>query len=94
MVAFLKSKGFEVYGVDISENYIPTNRAYFLQKYGNESILSVIGDSSKTPFEDGYFDIVLSDQVLEHVENLEHVAKEVSRLLKPGGISLHILPPR
>lgn len=94
LVAFLRSKDFDAYGVDISEKYISATRAYFSQNYGNENVLSVVGDRSRTLFDDGYFDIILSDQVLEHVEHLEHVANEVSRLLKPGGVALHILPPR
>lgn len=42
------------------------------------------------PFEDGTFDAVVSDQVLEHVEGDPFVAaKETIRVLKPGGIALH-----
>ncbi len=94
LVAFIKSMGFDAYGVDISEKYVSASRAYFSRNYQNENVLSVIGDDSRTSFDDGYFDIILSDQVLEHVEHLAHVAREVSRLLKPGGVALLILPPR
>ena len=94
LVAFLRSKGFDAYGVDISEKYVSASRAYFSRNYQNENVLSVIGDDSRTSFDDGYFDIILSDQVLEHVEHLAHVAREVSRLLKTGGVALLILPPR
>lgn len=43
-----------------------------------------------TAFNDGEFDYVLSDQVLEHVEgNPQLVFDETLRLLKPGGIAVH-----
>lgn len=41
-------------------------------------------------FDEGTFDFVISDQVLEHVEgNPQDVFDESLRLLKPGGIAVH-----
>jgi SAM-dependent methyltransferase len=40
------------------------------------------------PIEDNEFDIVVSSQVLEHVENVPQYLKEVKRVLKPQGILL------
>ncbi len=40
----------------------------------------------KLPFSDGEFDIVLSSQVLEHVENTELYLNECFRVLKKGGL--------
>jgi SAM-dependent methyltransferase len=42
-------------------------------------------DGKRIPFEDGYFDSVLSSEVLEHVFNLTDVLKEIHRVLAPGG---------
>jgi len=42
------------------------------------------------PFQDGEFDAVVSDQVLEHVEGEPQLAmNELFRVLKPNGIALH-----
>ena len=42
------------------------------------------------PFQDGRFDFVVSDQVLEHVEGSPQKAiDETCRVLKPGGIAVH-----
>lgn len=42
------------------------------------------------PFKDNEFDVVVSDQVLEHVRgNPQQAVDEVFRILKPEGISLH-----
>jgi SAM-dependent methyltransferase len=42
------------------------------------------------PFAEESFDVVVSDQVLEHVEgNPQQAVDETRRVLKPGGVSLH-----
>lgn len=42
------------------------------------------------PFDEGSFDFVVSDQVLEHVEgNPEQAIDECHRLLRPGGLAVH-----
>ncbi len=46
------------------------------------------------PFADSLFDFVFSDQVLEHVQDHALAFAELARVLKPGGISLHIFPAR
>jgi len=38
------------------------------------------------------FDYVVSFQVLEHVQSVEHIFNECIRILKPGGIMYHICP--
>jgi SAM-dependent methyltransferase len=44
-----------------------------------------VGDVSALPFEANSYDIVLSTQVLEHVQDPEKVCAEMARVLKPGG---------
>ena len=44
------------------------------------------------PFEDGTFDIVVSDNVWEHVAKPEEFLEEVWRVLKPGGLYLAKTP--
>ena len=46
----------------------------------------------KIPFEDNYFDIVVNNQVIEHVEDLDLVLSEIMRVLKPGGRVLSMFP--
>jgi ubiquinone/menaquinone biosynthesis C-methylase UbiE len=37
------------------------------------------------PFEDGYFDAVISVNAIDHVDNFEKTALEIKRILRPGG---------
>ncbi len=49
-------------------------------------------DGLNIPKEDQSFDIVVSYQVIEHVEDIEQTLKECSRVLKPGGMMYHTMP--
>jgi SAM-dependent methyltransferase len=51
-----------------------------------------VGFGEKIPYDDESFDLVFSSNVLEHLEKPEEVFKEVSRVLKPGGIFLAKTP--
>jgi len=44
------------------------------------------------PYDDDSFDVVFSDNVLEHLEEPERVFQEINRVLKPGGVFLFKTP--
>jgi SAM-dependent methyltransferase len=52
----------------------------------------VLGDSERLPFKDESFDGVLSLAVLERVKNPIASAREIFRVLKPGGKVLAVVP--
>ncbi len=45
-------------------------------------------------FDDGFFDVVISNQVFEHVRNPQLAVSEIARVLKPGGTFLALFPDR
>lgn len=51
-----------------------------------ERLTYVKGDAEKMPFEDNFFDAVISVNAIDHVDNFSAAAKEASRVLRPEGI--------
>ena len=57
--------------------------------------LSLISSSERIwPYADETFDLIVSNQVCEHVEDLDLFFSEVGRTLRTGGISVHVFPLR
>ncbi len=72
----------EVHGVDISEESL-----YIAKKYDQSGKVQYQkADAYQLPFLDQQFDVVTAMDFLEHVDNPEQVVKEISRVLKPGGL--------
>ncbi|MCB1895500.1 MAG: class I SAM-dependent methyltransferase [Zoogloeaceae bacterium] len=49
-------------------------------------------DGHRIPFADDCFDVVFSSNVLEHVAHLDAFEHELHRVLRPGGLAIHVLP--
>ena len=48
----------------------------------------------RLPFEDASFDFVYSTTVMEHVLDPGRALGEIARVLRPGGLSIHVFPAR
>jgi SAM-dependent methyltransferase len=46
----------------------------------------------RLPFDDNTFDLIISDQVFEHVQDQVTAFRELYRVTKPGGYQFHIIP--
>ena len=66
-------------GIDIEESVLPdAERSGVYKKV-------LIYDGKKLPFKNGTFSTVISNCVMEHVDNLSRVLKEINRVTKRGG---------
>lgn len=52
------------------------------------------GVGEHIPWEDGSFDVVVADNVLEHLDHPAEVFREVARVMRPGGLFLAKTPNR
>ena len=73
-----------VMGIDVDE-------AVLANPYLDEAYLIT---GSTFPFEDNTFDVIVSDNVMEHVERPHDVMIEICRVLKPGGHFIFKTPNR
>lgn len=49
---------------------------------------------NRVPFGDGSFDLIVNNQVMEHVEDIDSALMEMRRVLKPGGMVLSVFPDK
>jgi ubiquinone/menaquinone biosynthesis C-methylase UbiE len=54
---------------------------------------SAVADAASMPFRDNSFDVVVSINVFEHVEDIYHTMAECKRVLRPGGLMFLHFPP-
>lgn len=94
-VAWLCGQGWDAHGIDICADYIERGRDYLRNALRTDpERLRLINDDFSYPFPAGSFDVVVSDQVIEHVEDLDPFAAEVARVSAPHAVGMHIFPAR
>lgn len=79
LTEWLLMSGAEVYAADISGNMIKKIEGKF------SKIKAFVCDIKEMPFEDNFFDLVISAFVIVHLKTLPEAFDEVYRVLKPGG---------
>jgi len=85
-VLYMAKLGFEVYGIDISEEGIKAAKSLL---YNNNlyAELTVGSIYERLPYEDNFFDGIVCIRSLNHgtIEDIRKLIKEMGRVLKPRG---------
>lgn len=82
----------EFYGLDVNQDSIDTANLYVQRHKAYANCSFVQGYAEKMPFEDGFFDAVVSHDTLEHVRSLKDTLRECRRVLRDGGIAFLVFP--
>lgn len=82
----LKNKYNEFYGIELSNIHFETAKKLFPD--GNY----MVADANKLPFENCFFDTIISFGAFEHNEDIGNIFKECYRVLNKGGIFLFSVP--
>ena len=90
MVAVGRERGIDIYGVDIF--YKDGRTRDNVEKLGLLGTYVKEIQNGIIDFPSDRFDMVVSNQVFEHIEDLDAVLAEIARVLVPGG-TLHALFP-
>lgn len=77
----IKELGFDIKNVDIE-----------VEKETDENFFFDLNCDKDLPFEENSFDVVLCQEVIEHIENPWRLFRQVYRVLKPGGLMMVTTP--
>ena len=85
----LKRHAEELYAIDIHDSVDSINR--MLSAEGVKAELTQ-GSIFEMPYEDDFFDAVVSVSMLEHLRELDQAMAEIKRVLKPGAVAVLSFP--
>ncbi len=84
LVDELCAAGVDAWGCDVDPYW----------KAGNPRLRPIPRTPYRIPFDDDSFDVVISTGVLEHAGNVNELFREIARVLKSGGVAMHIYPAK
>jgi len=82
-----KCQNIEIHNLEVADKFIEAAK----KKYPYEKFQET--DLENLPFEDNYFDYIISLETLEHAPSPITFLKELHRTLKPNGLLVMSLPP-
>lgn len=91
----------EIYGFDVSdhgvqaEGYFEKTIEFLSEGFPDvlwEKRLRVFSAKELWPYSDDFFNVIVSNQVVEHVHDHDLFFSEINRTLCKGGVSVHLFP--
>ena len=79
--------GFDVYGVDVSSENVRRARELAAKYHFDDRTHFAEGVAEHLDFQNDFFDVVLGIDILHHID-IEPTARELHRVLKPGGVAI------
>jgi SAM-dependent methyltransferase len=89
MVTLGRERGLDIWGADTYAGYY-SEWSKAVSPIAQDRILRIKND--RAGFPDAHFDLVLSNQVLEHVTDPEASIADIYRLVRPGGMVIAAFP--
>lgn len=81
----------ELYGIDIHSHVEDVRAALALR--GVAASLSR-QDAARMDFPNTFFDLVVCVSALEFIQNIDDAAREIARVLRPGGLLVGVMPAK
>ena len=94
-LVYFSKHGFEVYGLDAAPKGLEIAQQW-LFKENLKAKLTQHRIEKRFPFEDNFFDVIISIQVIHHakIETIKKIVAEITRVLKKNGIIFITVPQR
>jgi ubiquinone/menaquinone biosynthesis C-methylase UbiE len=80
-LTFFLDKGCEGYGIDVTEDMVDLAKEN-LTRCGYKNVPIKIGSNNNIPFEDDYFDVLISVNTLHYSEGLSGIEQSLREFLK------------
>lgn len=61
------------------------------KRLSKRNLKIINSDSGHLPFEDNYFDVIISNAVFEHINDVEAAVRELVRIGKPGAVLYNVI---
>jgi 2-polyprenyl-6-hydroxyphenyl methylase/3-demethylubiquinone-9 3-methyltransferase len=84
LTEFMIEQGVNGLGIDIDAQLVKTAKTRLEKREMKAGFL--VGRTEQLPYRDGVFDICVANSLLEHALDWEATLKEITRILKPGGL--------
>jgi len=68
-----------IYGLDINNDYIKLAQSKGIK------VFKIDFEKDQLPFDNEFFELIIVDQVFEHLKNLSNLINEIDRVLAPNG---------
>lgn len=85
--------GMQVACVDVLPAHVRFVRLRQVEEAAS-SVLPILGDAERLPFGNGSIDALMGSEVMEHVPDPAACAREILRILAPGGLAVLSTPNR
>jgi endoglucanase len=92
-VAWLRDAGYNAFGAEIRREIADCGKK-LLEVHGHDynRVITFIPDTGKTDLPENFFHFVFTHYVIEHVADLDAVAREIARVTTTGGCGFHVYP--
>ena len=91
---FYASKGVrKIYGLELLNKYREEAAELAIKKGFADKFEFICKDAADTGFEENYFDTIIMNDAMEHVDDPQAVLRECLRILKPNGRIFINFPP-
>jgi ubiquinone/menaquinone biosynthesis C-methylase UbiE len=81
----------EIFGLEISHSAVKRAQEKARKLGYRASRFEMVQDAS-LPYPQEYFDVIIASHVVEHVEDDQRLLREISRVLKPNGVAVLLIP--
>ena len=76
---------WQVFGIDLARNMLQIGSQHVEQAGLQEQIVLELVDAKQLPYQDGYFEMVVSNSLVHHLPDPLPFFSELKRVLKPNG---------